>query len=340
MVTKSNYYNYSRLLGYNGTYNVLIGNRGKGKTFGAKKKSIKDGILKGDQTILLRRYKEELATAKTTFFDDIKKEFPGYDFRIQGSVGQWSHAIDRGFKNREWFTIIIFVALSQSQNYKGSSFPNVKTIIFDEFIIEKGSTSYMPDEVKRFNGFYSTVDRWMDKTRVFFLANSVSIMNPYFIEWGIVPEENDEFIIRKKGFLVCHIANNEDFNNEVKLTKFGQFIMDTEFGDYAIENKFSDNHNQMLDIKDSKARYLFTLECKTGYFSVWYSFINNYYWIQEKLPKNEEIYTLLSNRMDNNKTLLSFSDKPLANLRAAYRKGDMSFDNQVTRNTFMEIFKR
>jgi len=340
MVNVKNYYNYSRLLGYNGTYNVLIGNRGKGKTFGAKKKAIKDGILKGDQTILLRRYKEELATAKVTFFDDIRSEFPGYDFRIQGKVGQWSHVIDRGFKEREWHTIIIFVALSQSQNYKGSSFPNVKTIIFDEFIIEKGSTPYMPDEVKRFYGFYSTVDRWKDKTRVFFLANSVSIMNPYFIEWNIVPEENDEFIIRKKGFLVCHIANNEDFNDEVKLTKFGQFIMDTEFEEYAVENKFADNSDQMLDDKDTKARYLFTLECKTGSFSVWYNFITNYYWIQSRLPKVEKVYTIISDKMDNDKELLSFSDKPLGNLRTAFRKGNMSFDNQVTRNTFMEVFKR
>lgn len=334
------FYNYSKLLGYNGTYNILIGNRGKGKTYGAKKKVIKDGILKNDQFIFMRRYKEELATAKATFMDDIISQFEGYDFRINGKTLQWSHAVDRGFKEREWFTIGIFVALSQSQNYKGSSFPNVKTIIFDEFIIEKGSTHYMPDEVARFNGFYSTVDRWKDKTRVFFLANSVSIMNPYFIEWNILPKENDEFIIRKAGFLVCHIANNEDFNEEVKTTKFGRFISDTEFANYAIENKFADNGDSMLGSKDSKARYQYTLECNNGKFAVWYNFKDDYYWIQSKLPKDEILYTIIANKMDNNKILLSFSDKPLANLRTSFRKGNISFDDQVSREAFMEIFKR
>ena len=335
-----NYYKYDKLLSFNGTYNILIGNRGKGKTYGAKKKAVRDGIIKGDQFIFMRRYKEELATAKATFMDDIKDQFKGYDFRLNGKTLQWSHEIDRGFKDREWFTIGIFVALSQSQNYKGSSFPNVKTIIFDEFIIEKGSTHYMPDEVARFNGFYSTVDRWKDKTRVFFLANSVSIMNPYFIEWKIVPKEDDEFIIRRNGFLVCHIANNEAFNEEVKSTKFGRFINDTEFSKYAIENQFADNNDSMLEFKDPNARYQFTIECSNGKFSVWYNFKDNYYWIQDKLPKDEKLYTILANKMDNNKMLLSFSDKPLANLRTAFRKGGMSFDNQVTRETFMEIFKR
>lgn len=334
------FYNYSKLLSYNGTYNLLIGNRGKGKTFGIKKKGIKDGITKGDQFIYVRRYKEELAIARQTFFDDIKEFFPDYDFRVNGRFAQWSPISDNGVKNREWFTIGIFVALSQAQNYKSASFPNVKTIIFDEFIIEKGNATYIVNEVDKFNNFYSTVDRWKDKTRVFFLANSVSAMNPYFIEWKITPTEGDEFIIKKNGFLVCHIADNNDFNQEVYHTAFGQFIKDTNYGDYAVENKFSDNHDAMLDGKSSKARYLFTLECRTGWFSIWYDFIENYYYIQSKLPKQQEIYTIISDKMDNEKILLSFSDKPLGNLRTSFRQGRMSFDNPVTRNTFMEIFKR
>lgn len=341
MVTK--YYNYSKILSFNGVYNLIIGNRGQGKTFGLKKKSIKDGILKGDQFIYVRRFKEELATAKNTFFEDIKEHFPGYDFRVKNSKPseiQWSHQIDRGFKDREWYTIGFFVALSQAQNYKSASFPNVKTIFFDEFIIEEGATHYLPNESVIFNNFYSTVDRWKDKTRAFFLANSVSIMNPYFIAWKIVPKPGDSFIIKNNGFVVCHIADNKEFNEEVYETKFGRFIKDSDYADYAVENVFADNTDAMLELKDSKARYLFTLECTDGLFSIWYNFTNNYYWIQNKQPKDTNIYTMVADRMDNDKLLLSFKDRQLANLRTAFRQGNMSFDNQVTRNTFMEIFKR
>lgn len=336
----NHYYNYNKILSFNGTYNLLIGNRGQGKTYGAKKKAIKDAIKKGNQFIYLRRYKEELATARNTFFEDIKDVFPEFDFRVRGFEAQWSLVIDRGYKGREWFTMGYFIALSQSQNYKSAAFPNVKTIIFDEFIIEKSATHYLPNESVIFNNFYSTVDRWKDKTRVFFLANSVSIMNPYFIAWDIVPNPGDEFIIKNNGFIVCHIADNQIFNDEVYETNFGRFIKNSEYADYAVENVFADNTNTMLDLKDSKARYLFTLECSKGKFSVWYNIFTSYYWIQSKLPKQEEIYTIVSDKMDNDKILLSFTDRPLANLRTAFRQGNMSFDNQVTRNIFMEVFKR
>jgi hypothetical protein len=334
------YYNYSKLHSYNATYNLLIGNRGQGKTYGAIKKALKDGIDKKDLFIYLRRYKEELATARSTFFANFIAIFPDYDFRASGDKAQWSLSANKTDKKREWITIGYFVALSQAQNYKSASFPKVKTIIFDEFIIEKSATHYLPNESTIFNNFYSTVDRWQDKTKVFFLANSVSIMNPYFIAWDIVPKPGDTFIIKNKGFIVCHISDNEKFNEEVYETKFGKFIKDSEYANYAVENVFADNTDKMLELKDSKARYIFTLECKTGQFGVWYNMFSQYYYIQSKLTKNQEVYTLISEKMDNNKMLLSFSDRPLANLRTAFRQGNISFDNQVTRNTFMEIFKR
>lgn len=339
MVDKT-YYNYSKILSFNATYNLLIGNRGQGKTYGAKRKAIKDGLKRGDMFIYLRRFKEEIFTAKTTFFADIEDIFPEYDFRARSNLAQYSHISKRDDKKREWTTIGYFIALTQSQNFKSASFPDVKTIIFDEFIIEKSAMHYLPNETSIFNNFYSTVDRWKDKTRVFFLANSVSIMNPYFISWKIVPQPGDEFIIKKKGFIVCHISDNQIFNDEVYETNFGRFIKDSEYANYAVENVFADNAENMLELKDSKARYLFTIECRTGMFSVWYNLFDNYYWIQDKLPKQQDIYTIVSEKMTNDKIFLTFTDRPLANLRAAFRRGNMSFDNQVTRNTFMEVFKR
>ena len=279
--------------------------------------------------------------AKNTFFADIEHLFPDYDFRIKDSEAQYSLVIDRGYKQREWITIGLFITLSRGQNEKSASFPKFKTIIFDEFIIEKGAIHYIPNEELVFNNFYSTIDRYKDKTRVFFLANSVSITNPYFIAWQIRPDKSgDQIIIKKDGFIVCHIDDNKEFNEEVYQTRFGKFIQDTEYAEYAVENVFADNHDAMLAPKNSNARYLFTLECANGIFSVWYDFKPNYFYIQQKRPKVEEIYTLVSDKMDNDKMLLSFSDRELGNLRTAFRKGRMSFDNPTTRNTFTEIFKR
>jgi len=340
MPNKLAYYNYSRILGYNGTYNFLVGGRGLGKTFGAKKKVFRDAIKKGHEFIYLRRYKQELATARNTFFADIAEMFPAQDFRINGSVAQWADAATRDEKKREWHTMGYFISLSTAQNQKSVAFPKVRTIIFDEFIIERGAVHYLPNEAMIFNNFYSTVDRYQDKTKVFFLANSVSMMNPHFLEYEIRPDEGKEFLVKADGFIVCHFPDSEEFTNSVYETKFGKFIKGTEYADYAVGNTFEDNNENMLRLKDSRSHYRFTIETKNGSFSVWYNMHNDEYFIQEKLPKSQIVYTLVSEKMDTHKMLMTFTDKPLARLRTSFRAGSVWFDTPKTRNTFAEIFKR
>lgn len=335
------YYNYDKLYSYNGTYNFVVGGRGLGKTYGAKQKAIKAAIKKGDQFIYLRRYKEELKAAKATFFADIEHEFPDWDFKVAGGNAVASHISSRGEKQRKWAVIGYFIALSTSQIQKSVSFPRVKTIIFDEFIIEKGALHYLPNEDIVFNNFYSTVDRYKDKTKVFFLANSVSIMNPYFLAYEIVPDENNEFVVKFDGFMVAHFPNAEEFQSGVYETAFGKFIQGTEYAQYAVANTFTDNNDSLLELKNGKARYMFSLECKNGMFSVWHDMRKDEYFVQEKLPKdNPIVFTLLAERMSVEKTLMTFTDRPLAYLRTAFKQGRVVFDKPTTRNTFTEIFKR
>lgn len=341
MTRQFSYYNYSKLDSFNATFNFVVGARGLGKTWGAKRKVIAKGIKTGEQFIYVRRYKNELATAARTFVADIANEFPDHHFRMNGSLFQFATAESfEEKKDRKWITIGFFIALSTSQMQKSVAFPNVKTIIYDEFIIERGALHYLPDEVTIFTNFYSTVDRYQDKTRVYFLANSVSIMNPYFIDYDIVPNPDKEFVGKSDGFIMAHFPNADDFTSEVYETRFGKFIKDSDYSQYAVGNTFSDNNDAMLAIKDPKARYQFTLECHNGSFSVWYNMFENEYFVQSKLPKVEEIFTLLPEKMDTHKRLMTFSDRPLSMLRTAFRQGSISFDKPATRNTFAEIFKR
>lgn len=368
-MNKLRYYDYAKLFSFNATYNFLVGGRGLGKTFGAKVKATKDAVnttrfettkqtvwksdtkaveqavhavMNGDQFIYLRRYKPELRLARDTFFADFQHKFHRMDFRVQGIEAQMSPIKYRNTKGRPWATIGYFIALVNGQSYKSVAFPNVKLIIFDEFIIEKGALHYLPDEAKVFNNFYSTVDRYQDKTRVLFLANSVAINNPYFIEYGIDPRHADEngFIRLFNGFMLCHFPDSKEFESDVYKTAFGQFIEGTEYADYAVSNKFADNADSLIRTKSENAKYFFTLECLTGTFSIWYDVKRNEYYAQAKRPGQENIFTLVRDKMDDNKTLMTFSDKPLGDLRTAFRHARLWFDKPSTRNAFLEVFKR
>lgn len=337
------YYSFDKLLSYNAVYNFVVGGRGIGKTFGAKKRAITAAIKRGEQFIYLRRYKEELKDARNTFMADIVDEFPDWDFRYNGAQLEVSSGEHRNTppKERPWFIAGYFIALSTAQNKKSVAYPKVKTIIFDEFIIEKGAIHYLPNEAIAFNNFYLTVDRYKDKTKVYFLANSVTIMNPYFLEYGIEPDEmvKDKFIVKADGFVVAHFPDSAAFKAEVYETRFGRFIKGTEYADYAVGNEFADNHESLIASKNSNSKYLFSLECHTGTFSVWRNRDDEYF-VQEKRPKTETLFTLVPEKMTADKILMSFNDRPLANMRGAFRSGRVSFDTAKTRNTFTEVFKR
>lgn len=333
------YYNFDKILSFNATYNFIIGARGLGKTYGAKIKAVKAAIRNGDQFIYLRRYKSELV-ARNTFFADIADEFPNYDFRINGFTAEMATSKTRGEKKRDWATIGYFISLSTAQTQKSVAFPKVKTIIFDEFIIEKGALHYLAEEAKAFNNFYSTVDRWKDKTRVLFLANSVSIMNPYFLEYDIKPDEAGEFIRAYDGFIACHFADSAEFSTGVYRTRFGKFIQGTEYADYAVSSEFKDNNDNMLGLKPARAKYTFTIETKGGVFSVWIDWSGPFYYIQEKRPRQELVFTILPERMDGDKKLLVYSDKMMQYMRSAFKNGHAYFDTPRSRNAFIEIFRR
>lgn len=335
------YYNFDRLWSYNGTYNFVVGGRGLGKTYGAKKQAIRNFLKRGEQFILVRRYKEELSSARNTFFADIGAEFPDETFRIQGSEAQWQDPDMLDPKGKPvWKTMGYFRPLSTAQSQKGTSFPLVTLIIFDEFIIEKGNIHYLPNEAIAFNNFYSTVDRWKDKTRVLFLANSVSIDNPYFIAWDIrpAPAVQRYDVGDAKGFIVCDFPEATDFANAAFQTNFGKFIAGTDYADYALGNQFSDNGDNLVDLKKASAHYIYTLEVPAMTFSVWQD--GNQYYCQAKLPKQETVFTMMPHRMSDNKTLMLPNDKLLQYLRSAFRHGRVVFDEPKTRNAFLEIFKK
>lgn len=335
------YYNYDKLYSYNGIFNFLVGARGLGKTYGAKCKAISRAINYGEQFVYLRRYKTELS-AKTSFFADCAHEFPDWDFRVNGELAEMSHVSKRDDKKRAWKTIGYFVALSSAAFKKSVAYPLVRTIIFDEFIIEKGLIHYLPNEEKAFKEFFSTVDRNGDKTRVFFLANSVTIHNPYFLAYKIEPKDDVEFMISHKGFIVSHFADSAEFRAGVNQTRFGQFIVDSdpEYADYALSNKFSDNHNHLIKKKMEEAKYTYTLETRSGVFSVWIDWGDFTFYLQEKRPKSEMIYTTETNKMADGKILTAKNDKQMVMLRAAFKRNKMYFDKPKTRQIFVEVFNR
>lgn len=332
--TKLTYYDASRILSYNTPWAFVTGARGRGKTYAFKKRVIKKAIEHGDEFIYLRRFKGEAATFKT-FFDDIRWEFPGVELTVKGKIA----SIGSG-KGAQPIGQVVY--LSAAQMLKSVSLKRVRHIIFDEFILEKGATHYLPDEASIFEGLYSTVDRWDDRVQVYFLANAFSLTNPYYVKYGIVPTA--EFTVEPGAdrFWAVHTDRSEEFAQQVSKTRFGAFLrrQDDENSRYMIDSTFRDGGVEMVEAKPPSAMYSLSIVGGSRPLSLWLGRGSTVWYVTEGLPRSPIRFTLVPSNVDEETRLLTTRDSYLKNIRACYEKGRVRFDKLTTRNLFVkEVYR-
>lgn len=341
------YYDYGPIESYNAQYMLIAGARGLGKTFGAKQKCLDDWFKKRKEFFLLRRYDEEKKKASRGFFTDIAHLYPHADFRSNGSIAQVASAETRGMKKREWDTLGHFGALSQEQQHHGTPYPNVKRMIFDEAILHKGGGQYIPSELEALNNMYNTVSRGRSEVKLYLLANSVSIANPYFIGWNINPEDGREFQVfwrnaDRSPFGVVHLPESERYQQQVRQTNFGRFLEQTspEYAEYAIGNKFRDATDERVAKKSPDSKYRFTLVTRSQTVSFWYDVNTRLFYCTARRPKSERLFVIDRTQMSPGRTYLEYGSKILSSVRTAWNHDRILFDSPNTRNLFLDVFKR
>ena len=225
-----------KLLSFRAFFNLLVGNRGSGKTYGFKTWSVDDFLKNKKQFIWLRRYGTEIDLMKKSFFDDIASKYPKHSFSCKGSKKSGTFYVD-GEECGYYF------ALSTSSIAKSSSFPRVDKIIFDEFLIMGNTYKYLSDEVVLLLEFIETIfrNRENDPTAitprgVYLLGNNITIANPYFLYFHIPNFKGRFWQDRGRGIAVEKYSDPE-FVQTKKASKIGLLTADTQYADNAIENQ-------------------------------------------------------------------------------------------------------
>lgn len=130
------YYNYDKILSYNCPVNILVGERGVGKTYGFKKYVVNRFLKKKEKFLYIRRYDNELKSVfAKPFFSDVQKEFPNNKLYTKNRNFYVDDEVF-GFGKR----------LTEAQDLKSVTFDDIKIIVFDEYAIEKNKRYYLPQE--------------------------------------------------------------------------------------------------------------------------------------------------------------------------------------------------
>ena len=323
------YYSISDLLSHNALFSFVVGERGTGKTFQFKEWSIRDFIKNKNQFVYVRRYKTEFKDI-TNFFDDIMFKFPNHKFEIKGGKFFIDDEI-AGF----------YIALSTAITKKSVAYPNVTKIGFDEFILEKSTIHYLPNEINAFLGLYETIARDRD-VRCVFMANSVTILNPYFLFFGINPNKEKRFSKYKNNEIVVELTDLQEFKKHKKETRFGQIIEGTDFARYSIDNEFIDDNYEFIEQKTKNCYYLATFYFKKSTIGLWCDNKTGIVYASNKIDESYPIkYTLTTDDHKPNMMMLSnaISSSRIRAIRKCYEFGSMRFESLQIKNTMFEIFR-
>lgn len=340
------YYNPQRLESFNSLFNFIIGDRGKGKTFYyAKLRPIERFIKHGEQFVYLRRYKNELKTI-STFFDDVRSFFPEHELVMKNGVFMCDGKV-MGYS----------ITLATANMLKGTTFPKVQTIVFDEFILEKGYIRYLPNEVRTFLNFYETVARLRPDVKAFFLGNSISIVNPYFVYWKIMPNTNDEITKVKKStregnkgrwLMVVEILQDDRDKGESSYretkndTDFAEVTMGTDYHETANENKFSDDVTDFLEKRTPEARFMFTVVYMGVKYGVWLDMSVSKWFVSNKYDKNSpRNYAITTDDFKVNMFLVDNLGKfnGLKMMKDAFTSGYLMFENIHIKSEMYDVMK-
>lgn len=188
---KSKYYSLKNILSKNCTYSLIIGERSNGKTYACLKYGIEQYVRTGAQLAVVRRWQDDFKSKRgASMFDaliangeiDLLTNHQWTDVYYYGS--RWFFC--RYDENKKRIVsddpFAFAFAISSMEHDKSTSYPRVKTVVFDEFITR---SYYLPDEFILFMNVLSTIVRQRSDVKILMCGNTVSKTCPYFVEMGL-----------------------------------------------------------------------------------------------------------------------------------------------------------
>lgn len=174
-------------------YYMVFGEKSNGKTYSILERILKNFCKTGKQGAVLRRWDTDFKgqTGRSMFNSFVKdgvvsKLTHGEYNDITYYANTWTLA-RRDEDNPDKIVradkpLCYAFALNTVEHMNGSSYPDITTILFDEFMSRKG---YLPDEFMLFQIALSNIIRRRTDVTIFMMGNTLNKSCPYFKEMGL-----------------------------------------------------------------------------------------------------------------------------------------------------------
>lgn len=188
------YYSYDDIDKLDAVYNLIIGQRSNGKTYGILRKIVAAYINENLPSAYIRRQKEEIVKGNIGYIFDPQlpyiEELSGGKYNgITYISHAWYLCRYAEMANGEQKKVVTdknpfcrAYAISTADTTKGADPGPMKYIVFDEFITRR---FYLTNEFVLYQNLLSSIIRNRDKIKIYMLGNTVNQYCPYFSDMGV-----------------------------------------------------------------------------------------------------------------------------------------------------------
>lgn len=314
-------------------YNFYVGMRGVGKTYSWKRRVINRFINScgKHQFAYVRRYATEIEAKKLErgFFTDIKKEFPGHDFAVDGDCAYIDGKL-AGF----------FLAVSRGIVDKGTSaYDDVTDLLFDEFILAPGTYHYIKNECEAFEDLLENVFRLRDATICLF-SNNISEVNPYFLFYGIKFTRNSPNIYKREGLIAVKIKPG-DYTEYKASTGRAKVIANTQYYKSSILNDSLVDDRTNIERKPSGSVCKFVMIIDGQKIGAWKAPVYGRWYLSPDIVNcGPFTFEWRLDRAGSKAMLLNYKHPYIKAIMDSFQSGALFYENQTCKNLFLKIAKR
>lgn len=322
-------------------------NRTGGKTTYFNRYAVNKFLKQGKKFCLIYRYNYELDDIATKFFKDIQQLFFNeYNMRSERRAQGVYHELyigklDEVDSKDGGESCGYAVSLNNADAIKKYShlLSDVDFMLFDEFQSE--TDHYCANELRKFISIHTSIARGRGKqvryVPVYMLSNAVSLINPYYTQFGISDRlKDDTKFLRGKGW-VLESGFIESASEAQKESGFNKAFADNEYVQYASMNVYLNDSKAFIETPKGASRYLCTIKYEGKNYGV-REFVNQgIVYIDDKPDMNFPNRIAVTTDDHNvNYVMLKRSEMFIMSLRWYFEHGCFRFKNLLCKAALLK----
>lgn len=186
---KDKFYTLDKLKKTGADYRIVFGKRSNGKSYACLREIVQSFTRGEGEGGIIRRMEEDIRGkyASTLFAPleengEISKATAGEWDAVYYKQGAFYFSRQENGKTVTGPRFCRIFSISGAEHAKSSSYPEIRTILFDEFLTRD---FYLPNEFVKFLNLLSTIIRGRSDVVVYMCGNTVSYDSPYFRGMGL-----------------------------------------------------------------------------------------------------------------------------------------------------------